>query len=369
MGDAMKPAAPAQQPLGFRAQTRAATRGSGYLLGAIGIVAVAAWAGMDVILQPANAKLFIVLRCFCVAGMAVICALLRTSLGERRPEALVLALVSLPQIAIAIMVSRLHGAYSAYATGFSLAIYASALLLIWQWTYTAALIGLTWAALVAALLISPRPPGTHELTTVGLYLATASVLSVAGQWYRSLLARQAFMSRLALESEQARSRDLLARLERLSRQDELTGLANRRSWDEALGTAFVEAQANGRPLAVALCDLDYFKQVNDEHGHLAGDDALKQTASMLSARVRGCDLVARLGGDEFAVLLPDTGHAIAVTLTERLAQGGANPVSFSVGVAVLQPSDRTPDDLMARADAHLYTAKRRRGSDYGAQAA
>jgi hypothetical protein len=183
----MKPAAPAQEPLGFRAETRGATRGSGYLLGAIGIVAVAAWAGMDVVLQPANAKLFIALRCLCVAGMGVICALLRTSLGERRPEALVFALVSLPQIAIAIMVSRLHGAYSAYATGFSLAIYASALLLIWQWTYTAALIGLTWVALVGALLISPRPPSSHELTTVGLYLAAPGFVLVAS---RSAAARQ-----------------------------------------------------------------------------------------------------------------------------------------------------------------------------------
>jgi diguanylate cyclase (GGDEF)-like protein len=349
----------------FRAETRTATRGSGLLLGAIGVVALLCWTGFDVVLQPQNAALFFVLRVVASSAMAGVVLLLRTRAGERWPEQLLLLLVTLPQVAIAIMVSRLDGDYSAYAVGFSLAVYASAYLLVWPWTYTAAQIVLTWVALGAALLTSPVHPGAAQIATVAFYLATASVLSLAGQWYRARMAWQAFLVRWELEREQAHSRELVARLERLSAIDELTGLANRRSWDDSLGQALAGARRSGRPLAVLLCDVDRFKQVNDTHGHIAGDSVLKQTAALIAGRVRGGDLVARLGGDEFAVLCPDTGLEEAVALGQALVdRAGAvrlpdgSPISVSVGAAALEETDRTIDDLVGRADAAMYAAKR-----------
>ena len=351
---------------GFRAETRSATRGSGLLLGAIGVVAMLGWAGFDAVLQPGNAALFLVLRIVCCVAMAGVCIALRTPLGARFSEPLVLLLATLPQLAIAVMVSRLDGDYAAYATGFSLAVYASAFLLVWPWGYTLAQIVLTWSALGVALLTAPSHPGGQQIATVAFYLATACVLGLAGQWYRSRLAWDAYLVRWQLEDEQAQNRELVARLERLSALDELTGLANRRSWDDSLRRAVSRARRNGLPLAVLLCDVDRFKQVNDVHGHLAGDHVLKQTASLIASRVRDGDVVARLGGDEFAVLCPDIGLDEATVLGQALAdRAGAarlpdgTPVSFSIGAAALAPGDRTIDDLVGRADACMYAAKRR----------
>jgi diguanylate cyclase (GGDEF)-like protein len=349
----------------FRAETRTATRGSGLLLGGIGVVALLCWAGFDVVLQPENAAFFFLLRVIASVAMAGVVLLLRTRAGERWPEQLLLVLVTLPQVAIAIMVSRLDGDYAAYATGFSLAVYASAFLLVWPWTYTLAQIVLTWAALGLALLIAPSHTSGEQIATVAFYLATACVLGLAGQWYRCRLAWQAFLVRWALEREQAHSRELVARLERLSAIDQLTGLANRRSWDDSLAQALAGARRSGRPLAVLLCDVDRFKQVNDTHGHIAGDSVLKQTAALIAGRVRGGDLVARLGGDEFAVLCPDTGLDEALALGQALVdRAGAvrlpdgTPISVSIGAAALEDTDRTIDDLVGRADAAMYAAKR-----------
>jgi diguanylate cyclase (GGDEF)-like protein len=351
--------AAAAQQAAFRAETRRATRGSGLLLGAIGVVAIIAWTGFDVVLQPQNAKLFLLLRIVCCLGMAGVCLTLRTALGERRSEELVLLLASLPQIAIAVMVSRLDGDYAAYATGFSLAVYASAFLLVWPWRFTLAQIAVTWLALGVALLTAPSHPGGEQLATVAFYLATACVLGLAGQWYRCRLAWHAFLV-------QAENRELVARLERLSALDELTGVANRRSWDENLQRAVARARRNGAPLAVLLCDVNRFKRVNDQHGHLAGDHVLKQTAALIAGRVRDGDLVARLGGDEFAVLCPDTTLDEALVLAAALGERAdaarlpdGTPVSFSIGAAALEPGDRTIDDLVGRADACMYQAKRR----------
>src|SRR3954468_1745251 len=203
----------------FRAETRAATRGSALLLGAIGVVALLCWTAFDVVLQPQNAALFFALRVVGSLAMVVVCGVMRTRAGQRWPEQLLLVLVTIPQVAIAIMVSRLDGDYAAYATGFSLAVYASAFLLVWPWHYTLAQIVLTWLALGLALVTAPSHPGAEQLATVAFYLATACVLGLAGQWYRCRMAWNAFLV-------QAHNRELVARLERLSTLDELTGVPN-----------------------------------------------------------------------------------------------------------------------------------------------
>src|SRR3954462_182575 len=345
----------------FRAETRRATRGSALLLGAIGVVALLCWTGFDVLLQPDNAALVFKLRVVASAAMLVLCVVLRsTRAGERWPEQLLLVLVTVPQIAIAIMVSRLDGDYAAYAVGFSLAVYASAFLLVWPWHYTLAQIVLTWVALGLALVTSPVHPGAEQIATVAFYVATACVLGLAGQWYRCRLAWQAFLVRWELVAEQAHSRELVTRLERLSALDELTGLANRRAWDDRLGQAMAGARRSGRPLSVLLCDIDRFKQVNDRHGHVLGDQVLKQTAALIADRIRRADLVARLGGDEFAVLCPDTDFADPLELGRALGERPADvrlpdstTVTFSIGAAALMPSDHTIDDLISRADAAM----------------
>jgi diguanylate cyclase (GGDEF)-like protein len=264
-------------------------------------------------------------------------------------------------------------AYAPYALGLSLAIYASSFLLIWPWQYTAALIGLTWVALAAAVATAPEALDGAALATIGFYLGTASLVAFVGQLHRQVTAWKEFRSRLELEQEQERSQDLLEQLERLSREDSLTGLANRRCWDETLAREFERSRRQGTDLAVLLCDVDRLKEINDRFGHATGDGVLKAAADVLRERVRAGDLAARLGGDEFAVLCPDTDIADASALGEDLrtrlsalrpANGSIPQVTVSIGVACREQSDVSATELVLRADDRLYRAKRTRNAVY-----
>jgi diguanylate cyclase (GGDEF)-like protein len=159
---------------------------------------------------------------------------------------------------------------------------------------------------------------------------------------------------------------LLTQLERLSHEDPLTGLANRRRWDAELVSACTEARRRNTVVGVVLVDIDHFKHINDRHGHPGGDEALRQVAGLLSRRVRTGDLVARLGGDELAVLLPGSGLDRAVELAERLRREAAElvptgfdagEINLSLGVASAGGDQAYPLELMSRADEQLYRAK------------
>jgi diguanylate cyclase (GGDEF)-like protein len=350
----------------FRAETRTATRGSGLVLTAIGLVAVPAWGIVDVLFEPANVPLFFALRAAACALLVTFGLVLwRTPFGRRHAATVVLCLIGCVQIAIAVMIARLHSAYTIYANGLSLPVYASGFLVIWSWRSTLATAAVTWLALAAAYATSPvaQPAGTAS--AVALYLATASLMAVGGSWYRHRLAWREFAARTALVVEQRRNAGLMAQLERLTREDDLTGLANRRAWDEALDRELARSRRTGAPFAVLLCDLDRFKAVNDGYGHPAGDHVLRETAAAFLARARATDLVARLGGDELGVLCPDTGPEDAVRLAVdlhalapevRLPDGSRAPITFSLGLAnSVGGEDR--DGLLGRADAQLYLAK------------
>ncbi|HEY1237778.1 MAG TPA: GGDEF domain-containing protein [Solirubrobacterales bacterium] len=159
-------------------------------------------------------------------------------------------------------------------------------------------------------------------------------------------------------SEFVRQRELLAvRLELTARTDALTGLPNRRAWDEELEREILHAARAETPLCMALLDLDFFKQFNDLNGHPAGDTHLKEVASLWRARLRSADLVARYGGEEFAVLLTATDAFQAQQVIETLR--GCVPLDETVSAGVAQwDGGESGLELFARADAALYEAKR-----------
>jgi diguanylate cyclase (GGDEF)-like protein len=149
--------------------------------------------------------------------------------------------------------------------------------------------------------------------------------------------------------------------------DELTGLANRRSFRESLDTELLRAERFGNGLALIVADLDDFKDVNDRFGHQAGDEVLRAFSEVLQGRIRGIDLAARLGGEEFAILLPETDALGAEALAENLRMAVAElavavgvdevRITASFGVAAF-PESHSADELMTAADLALYSAKR-----------
>lgn len=154
----------------------------------------------------------------------------------------------------------------------------------------------------------------------------------------------------------------IAQLESLARLDPLTGIANRRAFDDQLNAAFAHAQRTRSPLAVAILDVDNFKLRNDRYGHVAGDRSLRALAAQLTAHSRGADTAARIGGEEFALVLPNTTNEQAVELCQRIAitvrhTCGIDPLTFSAGVAQLDATMADPCTILDYADRAMYKAK------------
>lgn len=174
-------------------------------------------------------------------------------------------------------------------------------------------------------------------------------------------------ARIANHLDLKRHRDFLASLASI---DGLTGISNRRHFDESLEREFWRAARASSPLSLIMIDIDHFKEYNDHYGHLAGDDCLKRIAyELVKTPCRPADMVFRYGGEEFACLLPDTHAAGALQLGQRLlahihqlaiphAASSYQQVSLSLGVCTLIPTPNCQhEELIARADKALYRAK------------
>jgi diguanylate cyclase (GGDEF)-like protein len=150
-------------------------------------------------------------------------------------------------------------------------------------------------------------------------------------------------------------------------RDGLTGAYNRRYLDERLGAEFAFAKRHATPLSLMLIDLDHFKQINDQHGHQAGDTVLKAFFQLLAAEVRAEDVVGRYGGEEFIVMCRQTVGAGAITLAERLRarvekaelthDGTPIELTISIGIAGMNDEIEQAEHLVKAADKALYRAK------------
>ncbi|NIM95251.1 MAG: diguanylate cyclase [Anaerolineales bacterium] len=205
---------------------------------------------------------------------------------------------------------------------------------------------------ISSLAIDPLTSLIFLISQIILYLGTAAILhSLSNQVERTI----EYLN------------DQADRLTDLAQTDSLTGLANRRHLIEQLEREFVRARRYHRPLSLVYIDLDGFKALNDQHGHLFGDEILRGSARSLRAVLRSTDLLARIGGDEFAILLPETSldgaKNVASKLRKALIAYGSQlgpavpPLTFCAGVSQMHEDDTSIDDILARADSAQYLAK------------
>jgi len=179
---------------------------------------------------------------------------------------------------------------------------------------------------------------------------------------RTQIRRQRFQERL---------RDNYERSLAMALTDSLTGLYNRRYLTAHMAALIERMGESGKPLAVLMFDIDFFKQINDSHGHAVGDEVLVELSRRVVHNVRSVDTVARLGGEEFIVVMPDTEEPVASTVAERLranvakdpfrVRGGddqALEITISVGAAMFEPGVDSVDSVIKKADDALYEAKR-----------
>jgi diguanylate cyclase (GGDEF)-like protein len=194
---------------------------------------------------------------------------------------------------------------------------------------------------VGLTLAAPRlvPGNTPQQWREAFFLLGVSVVAGFGI--------QLFFARLRRDTE---------RLTRMALTDHLTGVPNRRAWDEELEAALEEAVKRASPLTVAVLDVDRFKEYNDERGHQSGDRFLKEIAARWQAQLRETDVLARIGGDEFGIIFHGCRLEAAAPIARRLCEGLPQGRTCSAGIAEWNGRETVPD-LTARADAALYRAK------------
>ena len=207
---------------------------------------------------------------------------------------------------------------------------------------------------VKSLMIVPI--GAQPLGAIGLYWAKPHRPSdeqlAAARALASSAAAALERARLAQEVERRRVTE--SDLRELCERDPLTGVLNRRAWDQLLTSALRKGTS---PLYIAMIDLDHFKDFNDRHGHLAGDALLRRAAAAWRAAIRAEDVLARFGGEEFAVLIAGCGEDIALEIAERLRLATIDEQQVSIGVARWN-GRQAAARLVDRADKALYEAKR-----------
>lgn len=216
-----------------------------------------------------------------------------------------------------------------------------------------------------------RPSAVKSLSYLNTLLFLTGVLLATASFFGVFFIYPLIRGQVKEEDKlRAMTVSLSARSETLAHAaltDGLTGVQNRRYFDDALREYLVEFQRIERPISLMILDLDHFKQVNDTHGHDIGDVVLKAVANCLKDLTRHHDVVARLGGEEFAVVTPNMDAELLTTFAERIRKAIANlsimsgnvrlRVTTSVGLAVWDRKE-TAEEFYRRADRQLYEAKR-----------
>ena len=224
---------------------------------------------------------------------------------------------------------------------------------------------LTWPVLFAAYLLPRRTAYWTLFVVIGcltVVLKEGTGPNRFAAWVE--ITASVALTLVVILQVRAQADRLKKVLARQARTDPLTGLSNRRAFDEALQREVARQRRTRAPLSLLTVDVDHFKQINDTWGHTAGDETLAALGDLLPRLVRAGDLVGRIGGEEFGVVMPDCAHPQAVERAETLrsqvsavSRAWAHPVTVSVGVATIPDSAQTMPDLVIAADMALYAAK------------
>ena len=322
-------------PPGARAAPAVMARSLAYMFGAAGALAIAALALPQ---HPRADQLGMALTAVaqCCVAVAVTVAF------DRLPAWAFRALLACATLLVSAEI---------YFTGDPMSVFA--FLYVWIYLYAFYFLSRSQASLQAALVggayaavLLLRDPAGLSVTR---WLITIGTLTAAG-------------ALVALLKEQVEG--LIARLDDAARTDSLTGLSNRRAFEEAIELEMERARRAGRPLSLLLGDIDHFKRVNDSLGHQAGDEVLRRLGAILCGSKRRIDTAARIGGEEFALLAPDTDEHSAYILAERLRARVEDAFAdyvprptISFGVASNSRAEESPDQLTRAADEALYAAK------------
>lgn len=224
-----------------------------------------------------------------------------------------------------------------------------------EWAAASAILVVASTQVIASILAFMQGPvGDESITAV--YLHFNFLTLPAGYIGMSMLVLMMMAS------------DISAKMKKMATQDQLTGLLNRRGFNEYGERAYAAARRAGTELSVIMTDIDRFKFINDKYGHAAGDSALVHFARLVSESRRKEDVIARVGGEEFALLLPGTDLRDAMALADQMCSKiGASPMDMtsiglpmtsSFGVAAISENDKSLDDMILRADRAMYRSKR-----------
>jgi len=303
--------------------------------------------------DPVGAHDTMAIRFVMAGGVLIYAAALWLRLN--RGLALLAAYVALVVIEFVLLLvwARLAGGYEAGFPGY-LYIYLLTPLMVIPFSLAEVLPAIVLIGVVPNLQVAVGMAPGFPLVAFNVLVWPACAIVVFSLLEYDRLVRRLFVARREVQE--------------LALKDSLTGVGNRRYFEERAAAALAAASRRGAPLALLMIDIDRFKDVNDRHGHAAGDDVLRALAGTLSRSLRGGDSCARLGGEEFVAVLPDENREGAAATAERvrgaleslnIGTGGSEWITFtvSVGVAAYPGDGSTIPVLMQRADARLYQAK------------
>jgi diguanylate cyclase (GGDEF)-like protein len=291
-----------------------------------------------------------------LATAAALTVVLHWATEGRIPEAWQLAVGGGVRLAFAaLLIALTGGASSPFFFALPLLVVGAAVVV--RPTVTLALTGAAGAVYVAAIAAANSLDGVTSMSQLALATAGVNLTSLCLVGYVGM----------AIGREQRRARD---DAHRQATVDGLTGLRTRHYLFDILERELARGQRTGRSFCLLMIDLDDLKSINDRHGHLAGDAALRLVGDVIGSRIRRIDTGARFGGDEFVVLLPETEATGGVVLAEKIREGvaggglraddGPLTTSVSVGLATFPFDGESVDELLERADAAMYEGKRGR---------